>query len=1640
MKKFKSTLTQISSTATTQGYFVSGGKIVFRFQFPKTNVAIKKAFLKINKDIQIDGSIAVYENANGTFNDGTNPLVAYNSCNSGEYQILIDLRKFYAQKQKEGKLNDMMALYVSNGSELLINYLSNCVFEVEYGGEFDNRKQKATLPFEVGNLQGYVDLRDRSLHYEKTLIKGYGRLPITLTQIFNSKKAYSENVVLESGETRTIYSRVGYGSKLNYNQYLIVDEGNEIKSDGESNGYYTWINGAGEHIHFRKNATTNVISCDENYKMTKQSAYKYVIEDFANNSYTFEQIGDLSYLCLKVITDKNGREITLYYDNNTKALTQIADENEQSIFLNYDDDLNLTSVTTGETGANNINVALNVDGDNKVYNITTPENFTDINVKYSCFYDENENAVYGVKAIYDGMGGGYYFDINENGEYVGVHSLSTKTDGIAVFDDYLTNVTLDGVSGKVKQGYAITYSDNLVRVTDLVNEKSLLYSFNYFGECISVLEESYNGNKTGNGMAREFTTFGEHLNASFKAIDGWDVPTISSYTSIFTPYGIEEADKNEFAIKKYVDENSAKTNYNCLTYTDAIITLPDSTKTKMKELNCDATLLVSAWARFDAVPFSRKVLGTKVGDCYYEKNYSDYINSSNNRIAYYNLNNNYNLCAKVTFSQSYSERVFKYSYDWQNNDYQYGVVAVNLSYEQWQVVSKIEVYLEIASGGNYRIYGISAMAGTYEIQSKNDFGATELVESDARLKTTYTYENNKLKNVEIMSFRENKIIASTAYVYDENNRLTSETTNNGLTTTYEYNNLGDVIKVKKFHPDLTNLPLEPIEITSEMVYNQYGQPTSNVNEFGEVVAGFGYSRGTVNFRTSPLLSSVNYGFDVTRQFLKSVDSTHEGETNLNRTSYIKGVPVSDCNGQTPLGGGNTEYSYEYDNFCRLSKIKVNGAEYCSFNYSNENRQFVRYDNGNEIYSVYSPTDNSVTLNYYDYVIDCDVEERDAQYNENGRYLSSSGGYNYHTVSYDNLGRVVSSVNENENDDFYSISVENEYSLGLGKLSSTTISHKTGENKYEIDKITKVIPTENADNLKVYNHTAIGEETAETDKLERVIKTTKKGGDLEKNYEYKTVGRRTSNLVSKETFKASLQNDRVLSYDYDSLGRVVQVNQIENGVSEVKIKYVYDGLGRLIQEQNAFMDKSSIYSYDNAGNITLKVEYCYNEYSPFDDSDYIQTTQYSYTNGRLNNVVVFDDYESEQSSCAYDEIGNPTNYLGKVATWSHGHRLDNFGGAHFTYNTSGIRTRKAINGVETKYLLNGTDIVCQQSSNGKTFKFYYGIDGVTAFDYNGDKYYYKKNIFGDIIGIYDSDNSFVIGYAYDAFGNFRFVDELGGDIYIIPEVAQLNPFRYRGYYYDVETKIYYLNARYYDPAIGRFLCPDSIEYLDPTTLGGLNLYAYCNNDPVNYSDGSGHAPEWIGNLLTGIGIVVGTALFVAAIVASAGTVGALVGVGAAAIGLSTTAVSTAITVATISTYVVAGGVGLFGASDAIEAFSGGINPIRDYVMGGNQTAYNITSGIFNALGTVAVIAGMVGPKVLQKIAECGGVPKISNGKTVGYSMDFFDKKGNWNFRIDATTHGNPNAAIWHHDPHYHVVNRAGMGNAVYYLWEIIKRWF
>ena len=105
-----------------------------------------------------------------------------------------------------------------------------------------------------------------------------------------------------------------------------------------------------------------------------------------------------------------------------------------------------------------------------------------------------------------------------------------------------------------------------------------------------------------------------------------------------------------------------------------------------------------------------------------------------------------------------------------------------------------------------------------------------------------------------------------------------------------------------------------------------------------------------------------------------------------------------------------------------------------------------------------------------------------------------------------------------------------------------------------------------------------------------------------------------------------------------------------------------------------------------------------------------------------------------------------------------------------------------------------------------------------------------------------------------------------------QLAIANPIRYRGYYFDVDTGLYYLNARYYSPELRRFISPDDTAYLDPESIDGLNLYAYCCNDPVNYCDPSGHDPKWYD-----IAAWIGVGLFVAAAtVLTAGLAGAVIG--------------------------------------------------------------------------------------------------------------------------------------------------------------------
>lgn len=133
-------------------------------------------------------------------------------------------------------------------------------------------------------------------------------------------------------------------------------------------------------------------------------------------------------------------------------------------------------------------------------------------------------------------------------------------------------------------------------------------------------------------------------------------------------------------------------------------------------------------------------------------------------------------------------------------------------------------------------------------------------------------------------------------------------------------------------------------------------------------------------------------------------------------------------------------------------------------------------------------------------------------------------------------------------------------------------------------------------------------------------------------------------------------------------------------------------------------------------------------------------------------------------------------------------------------------------------------------------------------------------------ILDETGAVVVRYIYDAWGNHAVLDANGNDIDDPNHVGNLNPFRYRGYYYDVETGLYFLQTRYYDPEVGRFISQDSVEYANPTAINGLNLYAYCGNNPVMGYDPTGTI-DWaaVGRFIGGLFLgLAGAAIAVASV--------------------------------------------------------------------------------------------------------------------------------------------------------------------------------
>ncbi|MBQ4570628.1 MAG: RHS repeat-associated core domain-containing protein [Bacilli bacterium] len=284
----------------------------------------------------------------------------------------------------------------------------------------------------------------------------------------------------------------------------------------------------------------------------------------------------------------------------------------------------------------------------------------------------------------------------------------------------------------------------------------------------------------------------------------------------------------------------------------------------------------------------------------------------------------------------------------------------------------------------------------------------------------------------------------------------------------------------------------------------------------------------------------------------------------------------------------------------------------------------------------------------------------------------------------------------------------------------------------------------------------------------------------------------------------------------------------------------------IVEKNQEIIYNCTYDYDLYGNITsIERAIKTNEYANLPS---LQTFTYNSYNELISYTVDGVTYQVSYNN------GNPNKYKDFTITFTNGNLtslINTDNNISYEYNADGIRIKKVVNGTTTLYKVYNGLIIEEEVLGNEGYKIQYLYDEnnlLLGFIYNEETYYYQRTLTGEIVKIINSEGLVVGEYIYDAYGNILNISSLTA-------IAEINPYRYKGYYFDSETNLYYCKSRYYSPEIIRWISQDEIEYLDTSSVNGCNLYTYCNNNPIMYIDENGNIAKWLVRLTIVITVVV-----------------------------------------------------------------------------------------------------------------------------------------------------------------------------------------
>jgi RHS repeat-associated protein len=637
----------------------------------------------------------------------------------------------------------------------------------------------------------------------------------------------------------------------------------------------------------------------------------------------------------------------------------------------------------------------------------------------------------------------------------------------------------------------------------------------------------------------------------------------------------------------------------------------------------------------------------------------------------------------------------------------------------------------------------------------------------------YTMTYDSMGN--LLTRKDESLDAVTTFAYEpEYNQVTGIEDPNGNQTGFTYDDKGNLTEIT-----------DALSNTTTMTYDIKGLVTSITDALGNQITFTYDDKGNLISITDPLGNTTAFTYDMAGNLITSTDPMG------NTTSYTYDAKnmltsLTDSEGNTTL--------YTYDPEGNLTSIRDANGNTTTFSY-NEINQFI---------SVTDPLGNTRTYTY--------------DMNRNLQTVTYPNG-SAATYSYDNANRLTSKALPED-------TVSYGYDLA-DNLVSLVNAHSSISMSYDLSK--RLISAATVPGALTYGYDKNGNRITMTDiesgitsyaydQLNRLISLINPNAETTA-YEYDSINRRK---------KAIMPNGRETAYTYDNASRLTELinsintstvssysythNNAGNRTTMTEINgthsYAYDSIYRLVQAVHPTIPAEN-FTYDPVGNRLTSSDY----------------SDWSYNgNNRLTGY--------NGVSYAYDANGNVTSKTDATGTTTYEYdtenrliRLTTPDSQLITYKYDGLgrRVEKDVNGSITRYLYDGEDILYELDESNSIITRYThgpGIDEPVSLKRGGSSYCYHRDGLGSITGITDSAGILIQAYTYDSFGNIASMLDPGF----------IQPYTYTGREYDGELGLYYYRARYYDSSIGRFMQADPIGL-----VGGVNLYGYCLNDPVNWVD-------------------------------------------------------------------------------------------------------------------------------------------------------------------------------------------------------------